>query len=798
VLGVLADARLLSIDEDTVVVAHEALIRHWPRLRAWIDADRAGLLTHRRLTQAAREWNALEREQAALYRGARLAAAREWVPDHAAGLSRLEREFLSASEAAHRRERTVRRRGVALVLAALTTGLVAAVVAAVFANEQRDIAESRDLAAKSSALVATDPWVALALAFEALRHSDTEQAREALRQATLAQRAKYVIPAHSGILFGVAPSPDGRLAATAGGDRIVRIWSVATGRRVGEIRGYGGEVRAVSFSPDSKHLVSAASDGEIAVALATGGTRHVVARLRGGEYASSIDFGADARTVVIGTSAGRVALVGLGDGALHDLGPRSTEYVEAVAFDKRARKVVSAGDDGMARIWNVAGGAPVVLGHGNDARGAGQIVAAAFRPDGRQVATVDELGSVLLWDARTGRRLNEIAIGDKQQASVRFSADGARIVTAGVDGVVHLWRPREHAALAEFRGHHGQVRAAFVPGHDEIVSAGEEDGTLRIWTVPSTKVPPQPGVAPRFSNDGRLVVSIAPDDATLHVWNPKTGEDRTYGGLQKINSARFSPDGTQLVGASSDGRVMLWDVASGQAHPVHTGEGEKLDVAMDPSGTRIAFGGNVPLVIQSTDGTHVVRLRGHRGRVNALVFSPDGRHLLTGSDDTTARIWNARTGALERTVSAHQGVVGSVSYSKDGARFATAGSDGTVALWRVAGGEPVILAGHTLAVNSAEFNPRGDRVVTAGEDGTVRVWNAAGGDPIVVLDRYEQSADGADFSRDGRYVVSAAGDGMRLSLCEVCGSAADVLRLARTRAQHTLTALERRRLLPGG
>jgi WD40 repeat protein len=269
-------------------------------------------------------------------------------------------------------------------------------------------------------------------------------------------------------------------------------------------------------------------------------------------------------------------------------------------------------------------------------------------------------------------------------------------------------------------------------------------------------------------------------------------------GLKKVNSARFSPDGTQIVGASDHGQVMLWDVASGRSHLVPTRRGEKLDVAIDRTATRIAIGGNVPLVIESPDGTNVVTLRGHRGRVNALVFSPGGRHLLTGSDDGSARIWNVRTGALERTLSAHQGVVGSVSYSKDGARVATTGSDGTVAVWRVAGGDPVVLAGHTLAVNSAEFNRRGDRIVSAGEDGTVRVWNAAGGDPLVVLERYEESADGADFSRDGRYVVSSAGDGMRLSLCEVCGSAADVLRLARTRAQRTLTALERQRLLPGG
>jgi WD40 repeat protein len=422
----------------------------------------------------------------------------------------------------------------------------------------------------------------------------------------------------------------------------------------------------------------------------------------------------------------------------------------------------------------------------------------AFSPNGRRVATADDAGSVLLWDARTGRLLQTIAISRKQQASVAFSPDGRRMLTAGIDGVVHLSELRDHAMLAELRGHHGPVRAVFVPQHDEIVSAGEEDGTLRVWPVPPTKVPPHPGEAPRFGSAGRLVLSIDPTVGAPRVWDLATGQDRRFTGLQDIISARFSPDAKQIVGASYAGQVRLWDVASGRSRLVPTSSGKKLDVAIDRSATRIAVCGNVPLVIQSLDGTHVMRLQGHRERVNALAFSPDGNHLLTGSDDATARIWNARTGNLERILSADQGVVSAVSYSKDGRRVAISGTAGTVAIWPVAGGPVVLLDGHTLAVNSAEFNARGDRIVTAGADGTVRVWDAGSGEPIVTLDHYDGSASAADFSRDGRSVVSAGGDGMRLVRCEVCGSADDVRQLARTRAQHTLTPLERRRLLPDG
>ncbi|MGH2943503.1 MAG: TIR domain-containing protein, partial [Solirubrobacteraceae bacterium] len=174
VLGRLVDARLLTTgrdetEQEVVDVSHEALIRGWPRLRGWIDDDRAGLLTHRRLTDAAREWDALDREPAALYRGARLAAASEWATDHAGDLSRLERDFLGASRATeHRRAR--RLRAVASGLAAVTV-IVAALAA--WALDQRGDAQRRlteatslQLASSASSLLATRPDMSLLLALE--------------------------------------------------------------------------------------------------------------------------------------------------------------------------------------------------------------------------------------------------------------------------------------------------------------------------------------------------------------------------------------------------------------------------------------------------------------------------------------------------------------------------------------------------------------------------------------------------------------------------------------------------------
>ncbi|MFN2207559.1 MAG: BTAD domain-containing putative transcriptional regulator, partial [Candidatus Promineifilaceae bacterium] len=108
VLKMLADARLITTGEETVEVAHEALIREWPLLREWLEADREGLRIHRHLTETAQAWDELERDPGELYRGARLAVAAEWAARHDGDLNQLEQEFLAESEALVRRRETER------------------------------------------------------------------------------------------------------------------------------------------------------------------------------------------------------------------------------------------------------------------------------------------------------------------------------------------------------------------------------------------------------------------------------------------------------------------------------------------------------------------------------------------------------------------------------------------------------------------------------------------------------------------------------------------------------------------
>ncbi|MCG5447731.1 nSTAND1 domain-containing NTPase [Micromonospora hortensis] len=728
VLGRLTAARLVTADEKGVMVAHEALIQEWPRLRRWLTEDRELLRAHRRLTEAAAEWDRHDRVDGFLYRGVQLAL---WATHQVLDLSDLERDFLETSRARESRRRAARRRRTSVALTGLAaTVVVVSVLAAVAlvqadrAAAERDLAVSRQLTVEANNQLRIDPQQAQRLARRALTTRPTVGAEMVLRQAAVDDRLQAIVPMSSKKALGVAFSPDGRRVAATGADGEVRVWTWAghgvSGPGLALTGGPEGQVWSPMFSPDGKRLVTAGSDGTVRIWRVDGGAGPVV--LRGHE------------------------------------GP-----VWGVAFSPDGRSVASAGEDTTVRVWDAhGGGRPVVLrGHTKVA------VGVAFSPDGRRLASSSHDTTVRLWDlaARSTRR---ILTGPREATrTMVFSQDGTRLACSSTDGTAWVWPLTGSAAPVVLRGHEGTVEGLALSPDEQWIATTSDDLTVRIWNANGAGDPlvlrghTNRVWALAFSPDGSRLVSAA-DDGTLRIWD--AGSDRLIlRGHEKATwSAAFTPDGQRVVSGGEDGTVQVWNLAT-PAEPRVLGrhDGDVYGLTVSPDGTSVATGGRDGSVrVWDIAGRHdPVVLRGHEKQAWIADFSPDGRRLASVSNDGSLRIWDL-TGQGAPVVHRVAEEIRYAAFSPDGRKVATAGAEGTLRIWDASGtAEPLLLPGHEGLVWAVAFSPDGQRVVSAGFDGTVQIHSVTSGSAPMVLRGHEGPVWHVSFSPDGQWVISSGKDG---------------------------------------
>ncbi|MER5409226.1 hypothetical protein [Streptomyces sp. NPDC002769] len=811
VLERLARARLVTLDDDTVDLAHEALITAWPRLRMWIETGREQLRAHRRLTHTAGEWAEHGRDDGVLYRGVRLA---DWDDRDTGRLNDLEHEFLAASRDRAQAERAAVRRRVRLTVSGLMAAVVALTVLAGVAFVQARRAEagqalafSRQLVANARGQAELDPELGLLLATSAYRTSATEETEAALRQAVFESRVRAVLASHDGQVLGVSFSPDGRYLATSGGDGAIRVWRYGTTLRDPVVlRGRDGEVWTPVFSPDGTRITAAGEDGTVSVWKWASGAEPVILRGHTAQ-AWSATFSPDGRSVASASDDGTVRIwnaTGRGEPVVL----RGHEgRALGVSFSPDGRRLASSGGDGTVRVWDVRSRRTTVVlrGHSNS------VEAVAFSPDGQRIATASTDGTARLWDPDVPAESVVLGSHDGTAEGIGFSRDGARVASTGNDGTVRIWNVHHRAAPLILRGHRGTVTAvAFSADGRRLVSASE-DGTVRIWeaapagsdsvltghdgpvwaTVPSrdgrrlasagadgtvrvwrtgSTAPPTVlrghdgevlGVA--FSPDGRRVAGTG-DDGTTRIWpvDNATKPVVLRGHDGPVWTAEFSPDGRRLVTGGSDGTVRIWRTTPG-AEPlvVDTGQDKVRYVAYSPDGRRVAAAGldGTIHVLDPATGKDLKVLRGHKGLVWTVAFSPDGRHLVSGGNDGSARLWDLTKPGRPRVLNGHQGVVWSVSFGPDGRRVVTSGNDATTRIWSTTDNSPpVVLHGFGASVENTNVLP-GNRFVSSHDDGTVRVWTCLPCEPIDEVLRRSRDGITRELTQEERasYLNESAG-----------------------------------------
>ncbi|EPH44765.1 DNA-binding protein [Streptomyces aurantiacus] len=451
VVDQLAGARLITLDDDTVDLAHEALITSWPRLGAWVDAHRDRLRAHRHLTEAAHTWRELDHDRGALYRGTRLTGAEEHFTDSGGGtadLTGLERDFLTASR--HARTRARRRRHA--LTGALAVLVVLSVVAGAMAwresrtSERRHVeAEARRIAAAAATMRDHDPVTAMRLSVAAWRLAESTETRSALVGAMAqGELSAFTRPGAESDALASELTADGRTLVAVGAKR-VRTWDLRGSRPaarsypgLGKLLADGPEVKV---SPDGRRLAVQQTDRTVMWDVHAG---RVIGRLPAA-VPESIVFSADGKRVALeewGLADEDDASTKLfdvrGGRALLTMRQLHPEKTETVALSADNRRLARCGEEGPMELWDIARRTRLTspwLARNKkrlDCDGASFV----FTPDSRHLARVTDR-EISRWDLRTGRQAPRVVSSGLED--VRFSADGRFVAASTPDGIA-LWR----------------------------------------------------------------------------------------------------------------------------------------------------------------------------------------------------------------------------------------------------------------------------------------------------------------------------------------------------------------------
>jgi WD40 repeat protein len=580
-----------------------------------VDTDLSYVRQHTRLLVRAREWDSNGRANDYLLQGNDLREAETWLAE---GLNKrpspapLQAEYIAAS----RRITIIRQRNfiigvsVALLVAIVLAGLSFILFGE--ANRQRGFAEANY---QTATIAQGEAEVQRNIAFQnaTLAFQNAATATIALGEAVIQRNNAYQ---NATLAF--------QNAATA---------TVALGEA--QIQRNIAQQQATAVSEERDRAQSIALAGQASLELSNQrsqrGTLLALLALQNYTYTWQAER---ALGEAVDGQLTRLVLNG-GDGE-----------VTSVAWSPDSARVVTAGNDGRAHVWDaVTGQEQFALQHDK------AITRALWSPDGQRIATSSADGTAKIWDAADGKLLFDLTGHTGIVTSVTWSPDSTRVATSSADKTARIWDATNGALLYSLTGHTATVNSIVWSPIGNWVVTASVDKTAKVWNV----------------NTGKLVATM----------NGHTGE---------VIRAVWSPDGQRVATASADNTARVWDAESGAPmFTLYGHTGSVTRVLWSPDASRIATisNDNNAKIWDAASGQLQVTLFGHTDDVTGEAWSPDSKRLVTVGQDQVVRVWSADEGAQLITYLGHNANIYTVAWSPDGTKLATASADKTGRVWGI-------------------------------------------------------------------------------------------------------------------
>lgn len=796
--------RLLVADQDeggesTVTLAHEALIRAWPRVSEWLEENRDFLRQRSRLAQAITQWRAQgSHDDLLLARGLPLTQAEYLLENHADSLSNEEKAFILSSrqKAEAQRKKTARIRAVviaaiSLLLLAALGGLVASYLKNAEAQREKLAAQERENQARA--------YYDVHSARQAGERGDFRAAVEGTARAFTRHRD---FTTRSSFLSALESVPQ-RLQTS--------------------IRGFGGAVTLLSFG-DDRSLCVADAVGAMRVLDFSGGKIDVTAARipeakeaplllavaqRNGEWEGQRE---DGTKLSSSDEDGPISLAGRQtlllstqpDGLAAAVYPEAPSEVVMTGTQEGAQtqgtsvalpgriSALAASSDGTIAAGTITGDVAVFSSEDPSqstallAQGGDRIMSLAWDPSGTgRLVAGDAKGKVLFFDST--RLTSQLSVAEARITGLAWTKDGSYLAVARSDGAVSLLRCAPDSTPSEVEtlsGHSGPCLSVAWSQDSSTLASGGEDAVVCLWSPFAWPGPFKTLSTGRdlrsmsVSSNGKQIAAGSADGAMVFTDTSFTGRPtRTTIANSAITTLDWKPHSNLVLSGDAAGQAILQNPGNEEPVAEFFAPGKRTDKTIwrarwSADGNEAAYTSQSGAVVliqgAKTKQKEIAALEDY---ALGIAWSPDANTLAVGSTDGKIRFF-ARTGKTgdfkpQKQMQIHNDSIGALAYSPDGRLLASCGNDGTVSVVQAESGE---LAARSIPagcyLEDIIFSSDGKLIYAVGADGHLRAWAGDTAEPWMDIAMSDRHLWALDLANRELYIAGNAGDIQSLDASE--------------------------------